>query len=101
AAAWPLAARAQQSDRVRRIGVLCWLDEKEAGSDLSEFTQALAGMGWTEGRNVRMDVRWYGDDTYPRAVAHEVVGLPPDVILACGGRPHSKHRGRPRERKLQ
>src|SRR5258708_15477295 len=85
AAAWPLAARAQQGDRVRRIGVLMWLDENDPGakSDLSAFTQALAGMGWTEGRNVRMDLRWYGDDTNPiRALAQELVGLQPDVILA-------------------
>jgi putative ABC transport system substrate-binding protein len=55
AAAWPLAARAEQGDRVRRIGVLMWLDKNDPGakSDLSAFTQALAGMGWTEGRNVR------------------------------------------------
>src|SRR5258707_210452 len=85
AAGWPLAARAQQGDRVRRIGVLMWLDENDPGakSDLSAFTQALAGMGWTEGRNVRMDLRWYGDDTYRiRALAQELVGRQPDVILA-------------------
>ena len=85
AAAWPLAARAQQGDRVRRIGVLMWLDENDPGakSDLSAFTQALAGMGWTEGRNVRMDLRWYGDDTNRiRALAQELVGLQPEVILA-------------------
>ncbi len=64
-AAWPLAARAQQGDRVRRIGVLMWLNENDPGakSNLSAFTQALADLGWTEGRNVRMDLRWYGDDT--------------------------------------
>ena len=64
-AAWPLAARAQQGDRVRRIGVLMWLNENDPGakSNLSAFTQALADLGWTEGRNVRMDLRWHGDDT--------------------------------------
>src|SRR5215470_6846111 len=85
AAAWPLAALAQQGDRVRRIGVLMWLDENDRGakSDLSAFTQALAGMGWTEGRNMRMDLRWYGDDTNRiRALAQELVGLQPEVILA-------------------
>jgi putative ABC transport system substrate-binding protein len=58
AAAWPLAARAQQGARVRRIGVLM-PDENEpvAKAQLSAFTQALAGLGWTEGRNVRMDLR--------------------------------------------
>ena len=84
-AVWPLAARAQQGDRVRRIGVLMWLDENDPGakSDFSAFSQALAGMGWTEGRNVRMDLRWYGDDTNQiRAFAQELVGLQPEVILA-------------------
>jgi putative tryptophan/tyrosine transport system substrate-binding protein len=87
AAAWPLAARAQQGDRVRRIGVLMWLDENDAGakSDLSAFTQALTGMGWTEGRNVRMDLRWHGGDTNRiPALAQELVGLQPDIILASG-----------------
>jgi len=85
AVASPLLARAQQDERVRRIGVLMWLDENDPGakSDLSAFTQALAGMGWTEGRNVRMDLRWYGDDTNRiRALAQELVGLQSDVILA-------------------
>ena len=64
AAAWPLAARAQQGDRVRRIGVLMAGDENDPLTkvDLSAFTQALAGLGWTDGRNVRMDVRYAGDD---------------------------------------
>ena len=65
AAAWPLAASAQQQgDRVRRIGVLMGLDENdpEGTPRVSAFTQALAGLGWTEGRNVRMDLRWAGDD---------------------------------------
>ncbi len=85
AVASPVLARAQQDERVRRIGVLMWLDENDPGakSDLSAFTQALAGMGWTEGRNVRMDLRWYGDDTNRiRALVRELVGLQPDVILA-------------------
>ena len=64
AAAWPLAARAQQRDRVRRIGVLIQYDENEplAKARVSAFTQALAGLGWTDGRNVRMDLRWGGGD---------------------------------------
>ena len=64
AAAWPLAARAQQGDRVRRIGVLSPLDENDpvGKTEVSAFTQALAGLGWTEGRNVRMDLRWWGED---------------------------------------
>jgi putative tryptophan/tyrosine transport system substrate-binding protein len=87
AVALPLASHAQQPERMRRIGVLMWLDENDPGarSDLSAFTQALAGLGWTDGRNVRVDLRWYGDDTNRiRALAQELVGLQPDVILASG-----------------
>jgi putative ABC transport system substrate-binding protein len=87
AAAWPLAARAQQAERVRRIGVLAAGDENdpETKRRLSAFTQALAGLGWTDGRNVRMDLRWAGGDTYlRRALAQELVGLQPDIILTAG-----------------
>jgi putative ABC transport system substrate-binding protein len=87
AAAWPLAARAQQRDRVRRVGVLIPFDEHdpEQKCRLSAFTQALAGLGWTEGRNVGMDLRRYGDDiNRARALARELVGLQPDIILAGG-----------------
>jgi putative tryptophan/tyrosine transport system substrate-binding protein len=82
AAAWPVVARAQE--RIRRIGVLM------AGGDdpvykplLSAFTQALADLGWTDGRNVRIDLRSSGADpnSIP-ALAHELVGLQPDIILA-------------------
>ena len=64
AAAWPLFARAQQGDRVRRIGVLMGLDGNDpaAKSQLSAFTRALADLGWTDGRNVRMDIRGAGPD---------------------------------------
>ena len=84
AAAWPLAARAQQDSRVRRIGVLMGRDENDpvAKARISAFTQALAGLGWTDGRNLRMDLRWGGDDTNRiRALAQELVGLQPDIIL--------------------
>jgi putative ABC transport system substrate-binding protein len=84
AAAWPLAARAQQGDRVRRIGVLMPLAESDplANPRLSEFTQALADLGWAEPRNVRIDVRWGGGDINRiRAHAQELVGLQPDIIL--------------------
>src|SRR5262249_18739072 len=83
AAAWPLTARAQQAERVRRIGVLMPYDENEPVSKarLSAFTQALADLSWTDGRNVRMDVRWSGDDINRiRALALELVGLQPDII---------------------
>jgi putative ABC transport system substrate-binding protein len=87
AAAWPLAARAQQGDRVRRIGVLIGGDENVAKTLVSTFTQALADLGWTEGRNVRMDFRGTGGDINRiRAVAQELVGLQPDIILALSTR---------------
>ena len=60
AMAWPRAARAQQAERVRRIGVLAGGDENDPAYKpfVPAFTQALADLGWTDGRNVRMDVRW-------------------------------------------
>jgi putative ABC transport system substrate-binding protein len=87
AAAWPLAVRAQQGDRVRRVGVLMSGDENDPvqKTRLPAFTQALADLGWTNGRNVRMDVRWGGGDTNRiRALAQELVGLQPDIILTQG-----------------
>jgi putative ABC transport system substrate-binding protein len=89
AAAWPVgAARALQSERVRRIGVLMPGDENDLveRTFVSAFTQALAGFGWTDGRNLRMDVRSAGGDTNRiRALAQELVGLQPDIIVAGGG----------------
>ena len=85
AAAWPLAAHAQQGDRVRRIGVLNTGDENDPEGKLRyfAFTQALVDLGWADGRNVRMDLRWFGDDANRiRALAQELVGLQPDIILA-------------------
>jgi putative ABC transport system substrate-binding protein len=85
AAAWPLAGRAQQRDRVRRIGVLMGLDENDplAKAYVSAFTKALADLGWADGRNARMDLRWGGDDNNRiQALAQELVGLQPDIILA-------------------
>ena len=87
AAAWPLAAGARQGDRVRRIGVLMPYDENEpeAKRRYSALTQALAALGWTDGRNVRIDPRWPGADINRiRALAQELVGLQPDVILTVG-----------------
>jgi putative ABC transport system substrate-binding protein len=81
AAASPIAAWAQQGDRVRRIGVLMFDDPLRPF--VSVFTQALAGLGWTDGRNVQMDLRWGGGDTNRiRALAQELVGLQPDIIVA-------------------
>jgi putative ABC transport system substrate-binding protein len=87
AAAWPLAARAQQGGRVRRIGVLMSGDENDPywKPRLSAFTQALADLGWTDGGNVRMDLRFGGGDiNRMRALAQELVGLRPDIILTGG-----------------
>jgi len=83
AVAWPLAARSQQGDRMRRIGVLMGWDNPATKDQLSAFTQVLQGLGWTDGRTVRMEVRWSpGDFDGMRAVAKELVDLRPDVILA-------------------
>jgi ABC-type uncharacterized transport system substrate-binding protein len=87
AASWPLAARAQQGDRVRRIGVLVPGDENdpERKSQVSAFTQALADLGWTDGRNAQMVLRWGGgDNNRIQALAQELVGLKPDIILTNG-----------------
>jgi putative ABC transport system substrate-binding protein len=86
-AVWPLAARAQAAERMRWIGVLMQFDESDPVGKvrLAAFTQDLADLGWIEGRNLRMYVRWGGSDTNRmRALAQELVGLQPDVILAYG-----------------
>ena len=89
AAAWPLAARAQQPQRMRRIGVLMPLaaDDPEAKARVGAFLQGLAQLGWTIGRNVRIDQRWWagGDADAMRKYAAELVALAPDVIFANGG----------------
>jgi putative ABC transport system substrate-binding protein len=80
AAAWPLAARAQQSDRARRVGVLVPYIEadQEAQARVQTFRQTLADLGWVEGCNLRIDVRWAGTDTArQRSQARELVGLAP------------------------
>jgi ABC-type uncharacterized transport system substrate-binding protein len=87
AAAWPLAARAQQSGRMRRVGVLMnfTADDTDAQTRIGAFLQALQQLGWTIGRNVRIETRWSGgksDDV--RRYAAELVALAPDVILAHG-----------------
>jgi putative ABC transport system substrate-binding protein len=85
ATAWPLAARAQQGERVRHIGVLHSGDENDPvrKTEVSGFTSALAGLGWTDGRNLRMDLRWWGEDINRiPAIAQELVGLQPDIIVA-------------------
>ena len=87
AAAWPLAARAQQPERMRRIGVLIpyAADDPEGQARIAAFLQGLQQLGWTEGRNVRIDYRWSaGDADRARRYAAELVALAPDVILASG-----------------
>ena len=82
-----MVARAQQPERVRRIGVLMTgvqIDPRST-TNASAFTRTLADLGWTVGRNVRLDVRWTGDDINRiRALAKELVGLQPDIILTNG-----------------
>jgi putative tryptophan/tyrosine transport system substrate-binding protein len=85
---WPVTARAQQVDRMRRIGVLMALaaDDPTGQARLIAFVQALQELGWTDGRNVRLDTRWAaGDAERFRKYAAELVAVAPDVILASGG----------------
>jgi putative ABC transport system substrate-binding protein len=85
AAAWPLAARAQQPERMRRIGVLMNLaaDDAEGQARLAAFVHDLQQLGWTDGRNVRIDVRWVaGDARLFHRYADELLALAPDAILA-------------------
>jgi putative tryptophan/tyrosine transport system substrate-binding protein len=86
AAAWPLAARAQQPQRVRRIGVLlpAAADDPVFQPWVGAFLQGLALSGWTLGRNVRLDTRWAMTAADIRRHAAELVALAPDVILAHG-----------------
>jgi putative ABC transport system substrate-binding protein len=88
AAGWPLAARGQQSERVRRVGVLVPLaaDDPQSQRRITAFVQGLEAAGWTEGRNIRIDIRWTAGDTdRMRRHAAELVAMAPDVILASGG----------------
>jgi ABC-type uncharacterized transport system substrate-binding protein len=87
AATWPLAARAQQGERMRRIGVLVAVaDDPEGQARIAAFLQGLQQLGWAEGRNLQIDTRWgAGDADRFRKYAAELVALAPDVILAAGG----------------
>ena len=87
AAAWPLSARAQQPERMRRIGVLMALaeDDPDSRPRVEAFQQGLERLGWTLGRNLRIDYHWAGGDLErTRAAVAELMRLPPDVILAEG-----------------
>ncbi len=88
AAVWPFAGRAQQGERMRRIGVLTGTaaDDPEAQARQAAFVQGLAQLGWTDGRNVHIDARWTaGNAADARKYAVELVALAPDVILVGGG----------------
>jgi putative tryptophan/tyrosine transport system substrate-binding protein len=87
AVVWPLAARAQQPERMRRIGVLMNLaaDDPEASARVGAFAQGLAELGWTIGANVRIEYRWgAGNADAERKYAAELLALTPDVIVASG-----------------
>ena len=87
AATWPLAARAQQPQQMRRIGVLMNVaaDDPEAPARVGVLSQGLAELGWTIGRNVRIDYRWYaGNADAARKYAAELLALAPDVVVASG-----------------
>ena len=88
AVAWPLAARAQQSERMRRIGVLMNLAESdpEGQARIAAFREGLAKLGWTEGRDVQIEYRWFaGEQERASAYAAELVQFKPDVIFAGYG----------------
>src|SRR5258705_13300056 len=87
AAAWPLTARAQQAERMRRIGVLMLYPESDPQGQLraTAFRQGLEKLGWIVGRNVQIDFQWgFGDADWIRSAAAQLLRLAPDVILATG-----------------
>jgi ABC-type uncharacterized transport system substrate-binding protein len=86
--AWPLAARAQQSERMRRIGALMYLaaDDADSPALVAAFARGLQELGWIEGRNIQIDYRWGGGDLdRVRRYAAELAALAPDVILVTSG----------------
>jgi putative tryptophan/tyrosine transport system substrate-binding protein len=88
AAAWPLAARPQQTERIRRIGALMLISEADPRSEgyIASFRQRLQELGWVDGRNTTIDIRWgAGDSASFRRYAAELAALAPDVVLASGG----------------
>jgi putative ABC transport system substrate-binding protein len=88
AAVWPVVAKAQQNERMRRIGVLINLaaDDPSSPARVTAFAQGLQGLGWIDGRNIRVEYRWgAGDPDRVRKYAAELVALAPDVILVSSG----------------
>ena len=93
AAAWPLAAWAQQAERMRRVAIMppTTQDNPETKARLGAFREGLERLGWSEGRNIRFEYRWPGGDaTLIKAHAAELVAAAPDVILL---RPHARRAG--------
>src|SRR6516164_8812635 len=86
AAVWPLAARAQQPEQVRRIGALInrGADDPQGEVGVAAFKQVLQQLGWSDGRNVRMDIRWGVNDVDLTRRYGDLVALAPDVVLAIG-----------------
>ena len=86
ATVWPLAARAQQPDRQRRVGVLLPIakDDPEYQPWIAAFRQVLQELGWVDGRNIQIDIHWAANPSEIRRQAAELVALAPDVILAAG-----------------
>jgi putative tryptophan/tyrosine transport system substrate-binding protein len=85
AATWPLATRAQQPERMRRIGVLMTTDDAEGQARMGAFLQGLQHLGWVDGRNVRIEARWtVGKADNVRRYVAELAALAPDVIVATG-----------------
>jgi putative ABC transport system substrate-binding protein len=81
--AWPLVARAQPVERIRRIGVLTGLNDREGKAAISAFAQRLADLGWSVGRNVQVDVRFFaGNVDRMWTFAKELIDIQPDLILA-------------------
>jgi putative tryptophan/tyrosine transport system substrate-binding protein len=82
---WPLAARAQQGERLRRVGVLMNVENADQRANYAAFVQALQQLGWVDGHNVRIDTRWAGGQASEIGKnAAEMVGLTPDVIVVTG-----------------
>src|ERR1700676_5030870 len=84
AASWPHAARAQQSETVRRVGILLPYREGDAEGQavVAAFQEGLRGLGWTAGRNVQFEIRWAsGDPDKARSLAKELIGMAPDVMV--------------------